>query len=443
MHITCVICSDLFAPSADIYSTQCGHIFHFTCLLQWMENSKTCPQCRNKVSSKNLIRLFVNVATSQGLEADVTLLQHKLDGVEFTMKLKDQEIKALAVKNQETMKQNKSLRHHTKELEHGEKRFESIIAAQKEQIKYFKDQVQNYDRLREENVRLKNEMKSLDQIQIALGGTRQQAEDIIRNENSIESLGLLASILKKSLLDSDSRKNLLQTELRKSKNELTRIKRQEADLRCEYESIKQQFESLKRNSEKEVAFLKDKFSQLASKATQGTVNESFNNSIRRLIKESPVNFHRTPVCNRSSQDFIDLDDCVTPPCSGASQSVIEINDSSHGDIADDSPLPASSMGMFGIQRAKMLGTDTSSKFSIFKSKQPSFSESTSSNKLKSNSVTYDGLGGSSKEDIFPTPMGVKRSRPLKITLSKLKKLSADAGRSRKPASVFTNFLDLS
>lgn len=92
-------------------------------------------------------------------------------------------------------------RHHTKELEHGGKRLESIIHAQKEQIKYFKDQVQNCDRLREENVRLKNEVKSLDQVQIALGGTRQQVEDIIRNENNIESLALLASILKKYIFN--------------------------------------------------------------------------------------------------------------------------------------------------------------------------------------------------------------------------------------------------
>lgn len=84
--------------------------------------------------------------------------------------------------------------------------------------------------------------------------------------------------------------------------------------------FRQQFESLKRNNEKEVAFLKSKFSELATKATQSTVNESFNNSIRRMVEESPVNFHRTPARIRSSQDVIDLNDCITPPCSEYAES---------------------------------------------------------------------------------------------------------------------------
>lgn len=74
-------------------------------------SSKTCPQCRAKVSSKSLLRLYVNVANSQGPEADVTLLQHKLDSTEFNMKLKDQEIKNIAEKNRDIHKQNKALRY--------------------------------------------------------------------------------------------------------------------------------------------------------------------------------------------------------------------------------------------------------------------------------------------------------------------------------------------
>lgn len=37
MNISCVICSDLFIPTAEVYITQCGHMFHFACLINWIE----------------------------------------------------------------------------------------------------------------------------------------------------------------------------------------------------------------------------------------------------------------------------------------------------------------------------------------------------------------------------------------------------------------------
>ncbi|KAF8416700.1 hypothetical protein EV426DRAFT_709585 [Tirmania nivea] len=41
--VTCVICQDLlFEP----YSLQCGHVFCYTCLLDWFHHKKTCPECR-------------------------------------------------------------------------------------------------------------------------------------------------------------------------------------------------------------------------------------------------------------------------------------------------------------------------------------------------------------------------------------------------------------
>lgn len=37
MHISCVICSDLFVPTSDVFITGCGHLFHYPCLIQWIE----------------------------------------------------------------------------------------------------------------------------------------------------------------------------------------------------------------------------------------------------------------------------------------------------------------------------------------------------------------------------------------------------------------------
>jgi hypothetical protein len=37
MNISCAICSDLFVAASDVCATGCGHVFHYACLLQWLE----------------------------------------------------------------------------------------------------------------------------------------------------------------------------------------------------------------------------------------------------------------------------------------------------------------------------------------------------------------------------------------------------------------------
>ncbi|KAH9510274.1 hypothetical protein Btru_042626, partial [Bulinus truncatus] len=61
MRAQCCICADLFenSTSVNIAAAPCGHTFHETCLMRWMDTSSTCPSCRTTVK-KNLIikRLF-------------------------------------------------------------------------------------------------------------------------------------------------------------------------------------------------------------------------------------------------------------------------------------------------------------------------------------------------------------------------------------------------
>ncbi|GLH13760.1 Uncharacterized protein GBIM_18264 [Gryllus bimaculatus] len=40
MQITCTICSDLFVAADAVVGTHCGHLFHHTCLIQWLERSE-------------------------------------------------------------------------------------------------------------------------------------------------------------------------------------------------------------------------------------------------------------------------------------------------------------------------------------------------------------------------------------------------------------------
>lgn len=54
--------------------------------------------------------------------------------------------------------------------------------------------------------------------------------------------------------------------------------------------------------------------------------------------------------------------------------------------------------------------------------------------IRSANVVYDGLGGCSKDDVYPTP-----PKKLKISSNKFKKLSANAGKpNSKKISEFVN-----
>ncbi|KAI8122814.1 hypothetical protein FF38_13575 [Lucilia cuprina] len=46
LNVVCPICTEVFKNADDIYSTSCGHIFHFSCMQDWMRRSTSCPKCR-------------------------------------------------------------------------------------------------------------------------------------------------------------------------------------------------------------------------------------------------------------------------------------------------------------------------------------------------------------------------------------------------------------
>lgn len=37
LNLNCVICAELFTQSDEVFVTVCGHMFHHTCLQQWLE----------------------------------------------------------------------------------------------------------------------------------------------------------------------------------------------------------------------------------------------------------------------------------------------------------------------------------------------------------------------------------------------------------------------
>ncbi len=45
-HENCSICSEIYQFRTIIKVLTCGHVFHSTCINQWLHAHNTCPLCR-------------------------------------------------------------------------------------------------------------------------------------------------------------------------------------------------------------------------------------------------------------------------------------------------------------------------------------------------------------------------------------------------------------
>ncbi|XP_013102647.2 E3 ubiquitin-protein ligase TRAIP [Stomoxys calcitrans] len=60
LKLMCPICTDDVRETEEVDSTNCGHIFHSSCLEQWKERNSTCPQCRHKNPSTHKLFFIIN-----------------------------------------------------------------------------------------------------------------------------------------------------------------------------------------------------------------------------------------------------------------------------------------------------------------------------------------------------------------------------------------------
>ncbi|XP_012525580.1 E3 ubiquitin-protein ligase TRAIP [Monomorium pharaonis] len=140
MKILCVICHDLLIPSEDISFIRCGHVFHYHCLLQWLDRSRTCPQCRDRATENRIHKAHFTFSNAEiGADnADKSPLQGRIDSLQFQILLNEKNIKHYTSKNAILEKQNAGLRQEVRKVESEINQKNSAIYALKEQLNYFK-----------------------------------------------------------------------------------------------------------------------------------------------------------------------------------------------------------------------------------------------------------------------------------------------------------------
>ncbi|KAG6446103.1 hypothetical protein O3G_MSEX004318 [Manduca sexta] len=409
MHILCTICSDLVNQAESIYVTKCGHIFHHHCLAQWIERSKSCPQCRNKVTDRCMFRLYPTISNDITTGEDVATLQSRLDDAQLQLRqtktvCKDREEKLLAI--QADLKKNDEI------IKSYEKKLvsrQSALNGLREQVEYLKMQNKETQRLKEENVALQQNMQLFNGLNNILNATCEDVEKMLQGYTDVRTVATFATALKRGLCESEAKNREIRDKLQVAKQQIGAEKATVADLQAKLLQTEDRLQEIEQKY------------QTLSKRKAGDMSDS------DMDTSAPA--QEIAAKQMRSMDLFDFSGPVLPVD----------RDESVGTLVRrienaDSPyltLKQSSLALSALQRApkhalpvdkmkpselaiikttrnavmKRPNTDKLSSqksVSIFNKKE-SLSLDTAGEIPKRSNICYDGLGGHSKLEIFPVP----------------------------------------
>ncbi|XP_072329034.1 E3 ubiquitin-protein ligase TRAIP isoform X3 [Scyliorhinus torazame] len=446
----CTICSDYFDNFKDVAAIHCGHTFHNECLAQWLHSapSRTCPQCRIKVSAKHIInKLFFDIGESEQV-LDAETLQNELDRAKSQLLQKEKEKKdrqSIIDQLRDTLDQrNTKIESMAKELSETE----MLCSTLKKQLRYLEQQQDDSKSAKEEARRLRQKLKTLENVQGLLQSQRPEVEEMIRDmgigQSAVDQLSIYCVSLKKeyenlkatfrSTIDMSEklrREHFLTTcKLEKNVSQLEKIKE---ELRASQEDV--------RNADREIMNLKKKVEFLQkSLSTPNRTNEA----ISRLIFESPapVDLQHPKLHKPTTGDDIDLSltyDFDTPDHT----LLTSVSAASKKIKLDTVGLSRLNRPSKSLDKSKKTNQDEDYilpaflKNSMLFQKKPHGSFMDRHGGQGSVRTGFDGLGGRTKF-IEPTKMTEIRPLPLKAKRKKVSRMIVNTSTCNQPK--LENFL---
>lgn len=407
LNLNCVICAELFTQTADVYVTKCGHMFHYACLCQWLERSKSCPQCRNKCTESNVHRVYFNLANLDNSTIDIGSLQEKLDNAQLKIQVTEKElhkaedqIKTLKATQKKCMKTISA-------LEQKVQKNDFVVASYAEQLKLVKEQAKEAGSLRKEVKTLKDQITMMENVSSIITATAQDAEKLLKEESNPTTLSVWVSTLKRELRTCESRK----TDLRNA------LKVVQSDLRRETE--------LRKKTENRLVQLESEIYNLDLKLKNEQEKHSLNKPVPSPAASSSSNTNGRVAALQCETKRLSLSPTTSQP------KKVEDSDSPYFNIKSSGvPFSLLGLGLRGENRENTknnqanYNSDLSDKYTIFKKPRLMMMSST----LKPG-LTYDGFGGTQKlveqeeekEDKIVTKKPTTQSLNNRLKAGKLRK----------------------
>ncbi|KAK7072443.1 hypothetical protein SK128_027439 [Halocaridina rubra] len=447
MRVGCVICGDLFVVSDDISATPCGHTFHAVCLIQWIERSKSCPQCRHKVTQKSILKLFFDSSSSSDTQVDPDTLQFQIDNMKFQIRLKEQEIIKLKEDNSCISKRNSDLREEYKTLERKLKDKETTNMALKTQLKYLDELKIKADRAEEKSKILKSQLSVLQDVQLIVSGTNEDVEVMLMSHadsgDSARSLATFCSFLKREMskaVDDKKRIRNLNLTLKSDMKDLQSSYNTVSEKLDTYEQVNKQLQDDILSLELDNQSLRKKIGRLEEAIASPSGNVK-NSALHRLIAESPA----PEKLKRPLSSHSDEDDIIATPEIVRQMALMENLDDSIeyiGTSKQPNIIPSTKkIALPGRKPFAVTSMSHSHRLShdIFAKRKASSlihgkSQSTTEAVLHDD-IGYDGLGGHHKVCEFPIPKPAvfvpKKASCKKSSQTTLKIVSNSGGKVQK------------
>ncbi|XP_071534937.1 E3 ubiquitin-protein ligase TRAIP-like [Panulirus ornatus] len=423
MRAGCVICGDLFISSADISATPCGHTFHSLCLIQWIERSKSCPQCRQKATEKSLVKLYFDTSGADATQLDPDTLQQQIDNLKFQIRLKEQEIRTLKESTATLTKQNRALKEEYKTVESQVKVKETTNLALKTQLQFMDRITKEAQKAKEEAKSLRGQLKVLQDVEGIVSGTSEDVEEMLvsytGNHDGTRSLATFCSILKKELNKTVEDKKRFRDEASSLRNKIKEAKQKYTAAAAELNRLEQTNKNMQDDVlslERENTSLRKKVNAL-EQAICSPSGDKTNSVLHRLIAESPapadLKRHRTissdsedlsitpEVVHKMAHFEKTKDDKNDPLCiqlSPPSQQQSQLSAKTVLSCRNPLAVTVNVVPPTNIQHHDIFAKNKPCLKSLGASQKAS-SKVTSENDL----IGYDGLGGHHKVDTFPKP----------------------------------------
>lgn len=295
-------------------------------------------------------------------------------------------------------KQNLGLKAENKEQENKLRVMESGMFALKEQVTYFKSKSKEAKKLETDLLKLQGKLDRIKNVELVLAGTQDEVNSMLRNNHDPQSLSILVATLKKELIESDKSKKQFKGAIKTVQAESVAYRKKFQELRDASVHMREELENHK-GCETERQYLKSKLEEFKNKYNRLSLGTASN--VNRIVSESPIPISRLTEPNTSSPSVPEVVETIAQ----ANSPYLRVQ--------------TSSIGLSGLLTYNNLSTGPN-KNSILR-QHPLQKET-----LKRPLISYDGLGGHSKDEEFPSPrssLPIKKPKTSVTTARKFKKLA--------------------
>lgn len=434
----------MLTPSDDVFHTPCGHIFHYPCLLQWLDRSKTCPQCRVITTNRTIHRIYFNFSNNDSIVEDPASLQNKIDNLNFQLKVKDKKFSDLTEDNDKLKNETAGLRQRVIEVENEVNGKNSAIYACNEQIKFYKQRCSNAENDRKEKEKLTEKLKLLKNVQNLIDdSSKSNVEDITMQTNDISKLRIYIGILKKELESMREKSKVLRNKYKNEQQKFMQVSKRNKFLAQEYakqNELKQRSteleEHLKRCETENISLQTQLFNIQTDAQKFVCCNKIFTEQEESYEQEN-LKAHKefcTVKSNKTMTEYMTKKEYIIK-FEKSNSCIIDPNSTEN--IPRNKSQDFFSMRNHGMKRQKSNNNLKIPSTLVKKSRINSPNQKTASGR----GMSFDGFGGHAKYDKFPDPISsshVKKTRED----SKMSKPKLDTGNNQKIDDLLMFYTDI-